>query len=447
MKNNEPVYNLKYRKSNDLVLARYHTTLMENQIMSIALSRIEVHAEDTGDYTLEAKLYPGDLKRIIGDETHIYRNLKQLSKKITGRTMFLEDGKGNFKAFSVIPNAEYEDGVFKITFNNELRRHVFNLGKGNQYTSYELAVITNFKKNTTFRLYEVLKKDTYRIPQTEDDACIQVEYNLNELRFIIGLANSEAAEVKKAILDQGNNVDWDDIFERLEKKDKTYEDWRDFRKYILEPAKAEMEEKSDIRFEFEGIREKRKVRRVLFRIYHNMPNDPILISNKQVLIDKKMTINRQLEMAFDLFPELYEDYTGHNGLTVEDINLLFTKAGGDEKKIRDAIELADQQPNISNYMGWIIAAIERNYNATPVMDGSEETAKKVKGVKEHLETNRSRIADQVWQKIKTKEDFSEFAEELKEKGFAPEDLELIYSSEELTKAYTNWKVTKEINLE
>lgn len=444
-KNNEPLTRLKVRKSNELIVAKYKASLLENQVMAIALSRIEVNADNDGDYSLEARLYPGDLRRLISDPTHIYRDLKKLSKKIIGRTMFLEDGKGNFKAFAVVPNADYQDGVFTIKFNSEIKRHVFNLGKGKNYASYELAIMTNFKKSTSFRLYEVLKKDAYRIPG-EDDACIQVEYNICELRFMVGLANSDVPFVKDAISQSREKVDWDGLYDQLDKGDKSYEDWQDLQRYVLKPAQMEMEEKSDIRFEYEGIREGRRTKRILFTIYRNTPQNVTAIDNKKALIDAGMTVNRQLEMPLDMYPELYENFTDHNGLAVEDITLLLNKAAGDEGKVRRAIELADKQSYIKNYMGWIIAAIERGFEGVEVIDGSAETAKKVQEISEHLNSNRESIANQVWRKIKTKPEFPEFIADINQKGFDLDQLELIFEPEELTKAFTDWKVTKDIHL-
>lgn len=444
-KNNEPLTRLKVRKSNELIVAKYKASLLENQVMAIALSRIEVNADNDGDYSLEARLYPGDLRRLISDPTHIYRDLKKLAKKIIGRTMFLEDGKGNFKAFAVVPNADYQDGVFTIKFNSEIKRHVFNLGKGKNYASYELAIMTNFKKSTSFRLYEVLKKDAYRIADN-DDACIQVEYNICELRFMVGLANSDVPFVKDAISQSREKVDWDGLYDQLDKADKSYEDWQDLQRYVLKPAQMEMEEKSDIRFEYEGIREGRRTKRILFTIYRNTPQNTTAIDNKKALIDAGMTVNRQLEMPLDMYPELYEDFTDHNGLAVEDITLLLNKAAGDEGKVRRAIELADKQSYIKNYMGWIIAAIERNFEGVEVIEGSAETAKKVQEISEHLNTNRESIANQVWRKIKTKPEFPDFISDIKEKGFDLDQLELIFEPEELTKAFTDWKVTKDIHL-
>ena len=147
--------------------------------------------------------------------------------------MFLEDGNGNFKAFSIIPNAEYVDGIFTIKFNNELKSHVLGLEKN--YTSLELSVMTDFKKNSSFRLYEGLKKEAYKIPKGEG-CYTQAEYNISELRFIIGLANSDDQMVKNAMATMGRVIDWDKLYEKLDKKDKKYEEWRDFQRRVIKPA-------------------------------------------------------------------------------------------------------------------------------------------------------------------------------------------------------------------
>lgn len=443
-KNNDPITRLKVRKSNDLIVAKYKASLLENQVMAIALSRIEVNADNDGDYSLEAHLYPGDLVRLISDPTHIYRDLKKLSKKIIGRTMFLEDGNGNFKAFAVVPNAEYQDGVFTIKFNNEIKKHVFNLGKSKSYTSFELAIMTDFKKSTSFRLYEVLKKDIYRIP--EEEACIQVEYNICELRFMVGLANSEVSFVKDAISQSREKVDWDGLYDQLDKSDKSYEDWQDLQRYVLKPAQTEMEEKSDIRFEYEGIREGRKTKRILFTIFRNTPKNPTILNNRQALIDAGM--NRQLEMPLDVYPELYKEFVGHNDLAIEDITLLLTKAAGEEEKVREAIKMADSQSNIKNYMGWIISCIEKGYTNTETVEGSKERATGLKEIREDLDKNREAIAAKVWKKTKTKEEFETFKNEVEEYmgGITLEELETIYDCVELTQCFSGWKLGKGINL-
>ena len=419
----EPLTNLSVRKSNDFISAKYKSSLLENQVMAIALTRIEVNSNDK-DSPLEARLYPGEIKKLVSDPAHIYRDLKKLAKTITGHTMFLEDGKGNFKAFAVVPNADYIDGVFVIKFNNELRDHVLGLEKN--YTTLELSVMTDFKKNASFRLYEVLKKEAYKIPNGKDNYT-QIEYNISELRFIIGLANSDDQSVKNAMASM-KSIDWDELYEKLDKKDKKYEEWRDFQRRILIPAKEELEEKSDIRFEYEPVKEGRKTKRILFTIYRNIPKNPEIIDERQALFEATTKPNRQLEMPYDLYVELYDEYVGHNQLSKEDIDLLFKKAGGEAEKVKNALELADKQSSIDNYMGWLIKCIENDYKSTEVIEGSYEDAQNVKAVLNSYEALKESGIPQAkaWARIKGKDDYSDFIEFVILNGISEEQLEVIY---------------------
>lgn len=447
---NEPLNSLSLRKSNDFISAKYKSTLLENQVMAIALTKIEVDAKDK-DAPLQAKLYPGDLKKLVSDPAHIYRDLKKLAKSITGHTMFLEDGKGNFKAFSVVPNADYIDGVFIIKFNNELRDHV--LGLTSSYTNLELAVMTDFKRNTSFRLYEVLKKDAYKIPKntsTVDEPRVQVEYNISELRFIIGLANSDDQIVKNAMANMGKNIDWDDLYEKLDKKDKKYEEWRDFQRRILKPAQEELAEKSDIRFDYEGLREGRKTKRILFTIYRNIPSNPEIIDERQRIIDENTVPFRQLEMPYDTYPELYDELIGHNGLCKEDITLLLKKANYNPNKVREAVKMADEASNnsfINNYMGWLIKCLEEGWGEKGVVEGSSDKAAVVTAVMdEYDKADKEGLAKKSWDRIKSKPEFAGFIEAIEEEGMDVEQMEVIYSYQELTKAYTDFRLGKGIRL-
>lgn len=447
---NEPLNSLSLRKSNDFISAKYKSTLLENQVMAIALTKIEVDAKDK-DAPLQAKLYPGDLKKLVSDPAHIYRDLKKLAKTITGHTMFLEDGKGNFKAFSVVPNADYIDGVFIIKFNNELRDHV--LGLTSSYTNLELAVMTDFKRNTSFRLYEVLKKDAYKIPKnnsSEDDPSVQVEYNISELRFIIGLANSDDQMVKNAMANMGKDIDWDDLYDKLDKKDKKYEEWRDFQRRILKPAQEELAEKSDIRFDYEGLREGRKTKRILFTIYRNIPSNLEIIDERQRIIEENAVPFRQLEMPYDTFPELYEELIGHNDLCKEDITLLLKKADYNPNRVRDVVKMADQASNnsfINNYMGWLIKCLEEGWTDKGVVEGSSNQAAVVTAVMdEYKKADKEGLAKKSWYRIKSKPEFVEFKEAIEEEGMDIEQMEVIYTCQELTKAYTDFRLGKGISM-
>lgn len=427
-------------KSNDLISSKYRATLTEDKIMIMALSKIEINANDK-DYPLVAKLYPGELKKIVSDEAHIYRDLKKMAKSIVGHTMFMEDGKGNFKAMSIVPSAEYIDGVFTVKFNPDLKTHI--LGLERNFTPLEKRVLIEVKSNASFRLYELLKKEAYKIPD-EEGAFTEVSYDISELRFIIGLANTDNERVKSALSQTGKYVDWDAIYNMLDKKDRKYEKWSDLRLKVILPAQKELEEKANIRFEFETFKKGRTTGIIKFRIYKNTPSTQPY-SEREDLIDFTSTINRQLEMPYDANPDFYDKYVGHNDLDRRDIDALVKKAGMDFDKVERAIQMADRQPNkIYNYVGWLDKCIENGYREIEVIEGSAEEAQIIKEFHQDAESYGMNL--RLWEKIKQKEEFEDFINVIESKGIALETLELTFTPMELAKVYTDFSKTGEIRL-
>lgn len=431
----EPFRDQIVKKSNALILAKYKSTQLENTIMSIALSRIEARKID-GRTKLEANLYPGELKYLISDPSHIYRDLKNLAKSIVGNTMIIEDGKGNFSAFSMVPNADFKDGVLKITFNDEIRSHIEGLGSEKGFTSLAIAITSTFESNASTRLYEVLKKEAYRIPH---NGCAKIEYDLYELKFMIGIANSECEKAKNYIK-RNKVLNWEEMYSILDKKDKQYDEWGDFKRYVLDKAKKELKEKSDIRFEYVGIREKRKTSRVLFTIYKNSSKaKEEKIKQRKEYIEKNMAPSDYTQMTLDFEDDdvvdmtIFSDFVGHNELTPQNIETFLDKAGGDEEKVRKAIALADKQDNIKNYVGWIISAITNNYTETQTMNGSAEMAKFMNRLEERIHDNS--LVDESWERMKTKPDFDQFIEST---GLKLDQLECAFDKLELIERYTRW---------
>ena len=440
----EVIENLSLQKSNSLVSAKYKSSLIENQIMAIALTRIEVNYAEN-ENVIAAKLYPGELKRLIGDPTNIYKILKKVSKTMTGHTMFLEDGNGNFKAFAVVNNAEYIDGVFTVEFNKNLREHILGLEKN--YTSLELAVLTRFKRNSSFRIYELLKSHLYKSKKEINNGRVDVEYNISELRFMIGLANGDDPGVKNA-LSVMKVPNWDELYGKLDKKDRKYETWFDFQRYVIKPAQEELAEKSNIRFEYEGLREGRKMARIRFYIYPHTAETDIDIQKRKRILEENGKGNfsaykesYQMELPKDLpgFRDLYEEFIGHNYLTDKDIDILLKESGFDKEKVRWAILEADKVPEVHNYIGFIVHLIRNGKNEPiPVASGDADKGYVVREIRESVLNNKKDLAEKFWEKIKRKDNFDEFVSELEKMGVSFQNFDLVYEAEEKTEIYTAW---------
>ncbi len=441
---NLPVENRSYVKSNEMISAKYKSTLLENQVMAIALTRIEENPDDPNN-PLEAKLYPGELKKLVSDEAHIYRDLKALSKSITGHSMILEDGKGNFKAFAVIPNAEYQDGVFTIKFNQVLKDHLLGLDKN--FTTLELSVMTNFDRNSSFRIYELLKRDIFRSRSSVNNGRVDVEYNLFEFRFLIGLANSDNPYVQNKLKNM-SVIDWEELYHVLEKygvpSDIKYKTTDKLQKDCLRPAQEELFEKSDIRFEYELIRIGRPYKKILFHIYPNNPSNKKELNERQKYLEKIKGKACQQEIPRDISDEtrqLFDKYVGHNDLTEEDITLLF-KYTGDPADIAAAIDYADSQKHVVNYMGYIVTCLkERFFDSEPVevISGSKETADSFRAFNER--SNSSEVKKVVWENIKKQEDFEKFLECMEqEESLTFYELDQLLEPSQSSQMYIKWRM-------
>lgn len=437
-RSNAPLNSLSYRKSNELVSAKYKSTLLENQVMAVALTRIEVNGDDE-NAPLVASLYPGELKRLIGDPSHIYRTLKSVSKTMTGHTMVLEDGNGNFAAFPVVDDAEYKDGIFTVRFHERIRKHILDLDS--RYTTLELSVMTNFKKSSSFRLYEILKSHIYKSKKNINDGRVEVEYNIAELRFMIGLANSDDAGVKNEMARMGDNINWDILFNKLDKKDKKYEKWAEFERNVLKPAQEELKATSDIGFDYEGMRDGRKMSRILFSIYKNVPENMDVINERQQFLEANNKRDRQYEMPRDLpaYKHLYQKYVGHNKLTAEDIDMLIVKAKYDASLVENAINDADKIEYIYNYVGWLVKYVENGgYEKIDVINGSSKDADRVKEVQKSLEEDRDEVAKRYWQKCKEKEEFEQFKMYLENTGEIFNLWDTLYGTQEKCQMFVDW---------
>lgn len=425
------------RKSNQLISSKMHNNLFTNKLYAIAMTRIEQEGCKENE-KLVARLYPGEIQALLGDNGNIYRELKVAAKLMTGQSMVIESEDGNFKAFTIVNEAEYRDGIFKIEFNENIKPHILELTRN--YTTLNLSVMTIFDKDMSFRLYEILQKEMYKSRLDVNDGKVEVEYNLNELRFMTGNANINEEKVQR-YLARNKIVDWDYLYESvvIEKK---YSNWTDFKRYVLKPAQEEIKRTSDIAFDFEGTRVGgNKIRRIRFIIYQNEQLDASLVKkhkSKEKLIKK---MNKQVEMTDILYSAIIADFEGHNYLTREDIVLLMNKAGNDEKLVRNAIREADKQGALTNYMGWLIRYIENGgYKSVSTLNGDANKAVVVEEVMKEYKDKKSDIAESTWSKIKQKEEFSDFEEYLTSNGISLIDIEVVYDAAEKVSMYTEWKI-------
>jgi len=434
------VFDMVVKKSNNMVSATYNSTLMENLIILVALGRIQ-EKTDGALKELSAELYPSELKQIVSDPKHIYRDLDRVSTTmLRDRVIHIKDDKGNFSKIAFITKVTYMNGVFKIVFNNDLKEHILNLERN--YTTLELSILSSFESNASFRLYELLKSErglelSKRKKEGNPDDEIVCEFGVSELKFMMGLANSSSEEARIAIDSMAPDVDWDKVYEALDPKDRKYERFNNFKTRVLVPAQKELQEKSNIRFEFEPIAKTgTKYSRIRFYTYSNVPTNPKIIDERAEYIAKKFrSVPNQAEIPYDLpgYEDLFDTYVGHNGLAAEDIKMLLDDCGGDKDIVKRAIIMADEQEHLVNYIGWIRKCVKSGgYKTSETMNGSKNRAEKVNDVIDAVRgvPEEASFQERLWSRKVDDEMYFVFANYLKDKNIELKDFELAYSVEE-----------------
>ena len=65
---------------------------------------------------------------------------------------------------------------------------------------------------------------------------------------------------------------------------------------------------------------------------------------------------------------------------------------------------------------------------------------------EYKKADKEGLAKKSWYRIKSKPEFVEFKEAIEEEGMDIEQMEVIYTCQELTKAYTDFRLGKGISM-
>ncbi|MBW9154608.1 replication initiation protein [Clostridium estertheticum] len=217
-------------RSNELIEARYNLSVSQNDIMDMVLTKIE----DDNNYLYELNI--NDYKHLYKTDTsNIYRNLEKATKGMEGTGFYLltNNDKGVEKEtfFVWFASIEYVKSEGKITFE----------------------IGTKLKA----LLLEMKKRIYYKI-----------EYPMN----FTSIYSKRVYYYLKSFEDTGWRIDNLDVLRKKLQCPKSYEKYSFFRIKVLDMAMKEINNYSDISFEFEEIKVGRKVARIKFIIKQNQNN-------------------------------------------------------------------------------------------------------------------------------------------------------------------------------
>lgn len=351
-------------RSNVLIESKSSTSLFERKLLNIAIAKAYIE-----DGELIARVSTKDVKNYLHiSGNSIYTRLKEVSKETLGHVVSIEDDeKENFIMFNVVNKCEYRDGVFTTRFTKEMKPHIYNLKK--DYTRMSLDVLCSFKSLFTTRIYEILRTQYYRFEREKSEALIvprppKSPYSIPELKFTLNVVDANASKAVKRLVEQGR------FAEALEEiKDAPFDDWRNFRRKVLEVAKKELEESeySEICFDYEPVKSGKggKVTGLRFIVkknpnckHHSDLKRLVRVEPEEIAPNVIPTIKPEVNEGLILE---VADIFGNEPVTIQDIKTLLQVSDNQPEVIREAFHMAQEQSYISNLIGWMRRCIEEKW--------------------------------------------------------------------------------------
>lgn len=259
-------------KSNYFIINSSYDLSVEEQRIILTLASM-VQPEDE-----EFKLYDFKISEFldllgIKDQSK-YTILPTVTKELMKKVFEIKEEKTTLQV-AWLSSAEYnhETGSISLEFSPRLKPYFLQLKS--YFTNYKLSNILSMKSKYSPRLYEMLKMNEF-----------------NKKGFTI-----ELEELRS-----------------LFKAQNIYPKYNDFKKYIILKAQQELKDHSDIKFEFEEIKNGRKIDFIRFYIFSNNPKNkkPRIKTKKELntekIIDKQEKDIEKSNKINEEINKIYEDF-------------------------------------------------------------------------------------------------------------------------------------------
>jgi plasmid replication initiation protein len=235
-------------KSNMIIEnVKYNLTVSEQKFLLYSISKIKPNDELNKKYQFSLKEFC-DVVGINYSSGANIRNIKKTITNISGKSFFLKVADKKWELinwFNRVIISE-EDNTITLSFGEFVNQYLLNLTRN--FTQYKLLSILPMKSTYSIRLYELLK------------------------------ANQGKRNFKIVF-------DVDELEEKLMIK---YSNYKDFKKRVLDKAVEEINYYSDIKVDYETIREGRNVKAVGFIIRELSASERYLNSTRAYeSLDKK----------------------------------------------------------------------------------------------------------------------------------------------------------------
>jgi plasmid replication initiation protein len=237
-------------KSNNLVEARYHFSIWETRVFTKLVSLIQPTDKDLHNYRLHIK----DLVQFFGlNDKDAYAKIKEVPENLLKKVVTIpytnKEGEVRFLKTGLIAQAtipEKREGYIELAFHPTLKPYLLELQQ--TFLSYDIRNVLKISSVYSIRIYELLK---------QYEAIGIREFDLIELKQILGISEK-------------------------------YKLYGHFKDRIISKAQKDLNEYTDILFDFKEKKKGRKVIGLIFSIYPNKKNEKSLDNRLLLPEDKRL---------------------------------------------------------------------------------------------------------------------------------------------------------------
>jgi plasmid replication initiation protein len=242
-------------KSNNLVEARYHFSIWETRVFTKLVSLIQPTDKDLHNYRLHIK----DLVQFFGlNDKDAYAKIKEVPENLLKKVVTIpytnKEGDIRFLKTGLIAQAtipEKREGYIELAFHPTLKPYLLELQQ--TFLSYDIRNVLKISSVYSIRIYELLKQ--YEVIGIR-------EFDLIELKQILGISEK-------------------------------YKLYGHFKDRIISKAQKDLNEYTDILFDFKEKKKGRKVIGLIFSIYPNKKNEENL--DKSLLLPEEKRLQKYIK--------------------------------------------------------------------------------------------------------------------------------------------------------
>ena len=215
------------KQHNAITEARYEMSSLEKNILYMLMAELNEGDDTDKTYTV----FVNKLSDITG-KTIEHAQFKKATEKLINRVISVKQNDDSFINLNVLSSGKYlkRKGRVNLELSKEIRSFFFELK--NRFTLFEFESALKLRGIHSKRIYEYLSQ--YKVAG-------RITISVLELKQRLCLYDEKTGEGK-------------------------YLKWSAFQKYVLEAAKKEIENKTDISFTYKTEQEGRKITKIKFLI-------------------------------------------------------------------------------------------------------------------------------------------------------------------------------------